>query len=104
MKIFKVNLTGPALADADDAFQWLLDQAPDAAFQWYEGLLDAVATLAHNPFRCPLATEAVLFDSEIHQLFYGRYRILFTISGRTVFVLHIRHGARRHLEKDFGPN
>jgi plasmid stabilization system protein ParE len=41
------------------------------------------------------------FSLEVRQLLYGsthhRYRILFTIDGDTVTVLHIRHGRRNPL-------
>ncbi len=54
------------------------------------------------PARCPLAPENDEFEEEIRELLYGkrqhRYRILFTIRGETVIVLHIRHGAREHLK------
>jgi hypothetical protein len=36
---------------------------------------------------------------EVRQLLYGRYphsyKVYFTIDSRTVWILHIRHGARR---------
>jgi hypothetical protein len=39
----------------------------------------------------------------MRQLLYGRkphlYRILFTIDGDVVYVLHVRHGRRRHLSE-----
>jgi hypothetical protein len=51
--------------------------------------------------RCPLAPENKEFPFEVRQLLYGRkphlYRVLFTIEGDTVVVLHIRHGRRRRL-------
>lgn len=60
---------------------------------------EAIASLATFPKRCPLAPETVSFPFEVRQLLYGRkphvYRILFTIEGDTVNVLHIRHGRRR---------
>jgi plasmid stabilization system protein ParE len=60
---------------------------------------DAIASLATFPKRCPLAPETVRFPFEVRQLLYGRkphvYRILFTIEGDTVIVLHIRHGRRK---------
>ena len=35
---------------------------------------------------------------EVRQTFYGVYRILYTIAADTVYVLTVRHGARRPLE------
>jgi hypothetical protein len=44
------------------------------------------------------APETARFPFEVRQLLYGRkphvYRILFTIEGERVKILHIRHGRR----------
>lgn len=52
--------------------------------------------------RCPLAPESGLFPFEVRQLLYGHkphvYRILFTVQGNVVYVLHIRHGRRQPLK------
>jgi plasmid stabilization system protein ParE len=48
------------------------------------------------------APENRSFKREIRQLLYDQYRILFTIRGRTVRVLHVRHGARIPLGKRGG--
>jgi hypothetical protein len=43
------------------------------------------------------------FPFEVRHLLYGRkphvYRILFTIKGDTVSILHIRHGRRQPIAK-----
>ncbi len=54
------------------------------------------------PERCAHAPENRWFKREIRQLLYDQYRILFTIRGRTVRVLHVRHGARLELGKRTG--
>lgn len=63
------------------------------------GTGDAIASLATSPSRCPLAPENADSPFEVRHLLYGRrphvYRILFTIGGNTVTVLHIRHGRRQ---------
>jgi toxin ParE1/3/4 len=65
----------------------------------FRGLRDAIASLADSPRRCPLAPEIAVFPVEVRHLLYGRkphvYRVLFTLDGATVSVLHIRHGRRR---------
>jgi plasmid stabilization system protein ParE len=53
--------------------------------------------LERFPRRCPLAAESGA-ELEIRQLVYGAYRALFTIAKDTVYVLHIRHGARQTLK------
>ena len=50
----------------------------------------------------PLAPESSRFPFEVRQLLYGRkphvYRILFTIEGDTVHVLHIRRPRQQLLK------
>jgi plasmid stabilization system protein ParE len=59
---------------------------------------EAVASLSEYPYRCPLAPETQEFSVQVRQLLYGRkrhaYRILFTVEGDSVIVLHVRHGRR----------
>jgi len=49
---------------------------------------------------CP---ESVESEQDIRQLVHGRragrYRILFVVEAGTVHVLHVRHGAQRHLRR-----
>jgi plasmid stabilization system protein ParE len=91
-----------AEAELEAAYLWLSERDPEAAVAWYNGALDALSTLETFPGRCPLAPECDALEHKIRQLLYGRrrhaYRILFDISGKTVRILHIRHGAREHLK------
>jgi plasmid stabilization system protein ParE len=97
---FRVKTTAKAKRDLDAILEWLLSQeAGETGLRWFQGLRDTVASLAHSPERCALAPENAAFPFEVRQLLYGRrqhrHRILFTIEGDTVCVLHIRHGRRQ---------
>jgi toxin ParE1/3/4 len=94
---YQVKPTDKALVDATEAYFWINEESPEAAVRWREGLMKAFQSLEQNPLRCPLAPENSFFEEEIRQRIYGRYRILFTIEGKTVFVLRVRHGAREYL-------
>lgn len=52
------------------------------------------------PRRCARAREDKLVLQEIRQLVISPYRIIFEIHGRTVNILHVRHGARQDLGMD----
>ena len=96
---FRVETAATAKRDLESILEWLVSKdAGDAGQRWFEGLRQAVASLAQTPRRCPLAPENERFPFEVRQLLYGhrahRYRVLFTIEGDTVTVLHIRHGRR----------
>ena len=88
----------------DEAYLWIAGRAPDSATKWFNGLETAISGLEDFPQRCPLAEENKAFDVEIHQLVYGKrvgaYRILFTILGDEVHILHVRHGRRKRLRKE----
>ena len=95
---FRVKTTAKAKRDLDAILAWLLSQeAGETGLRWFQGLRDAVASLAHFPERCALAPENAAFPFEVRQLLYGRrqhrHRILFTIEGDAVSVLHIATGA-----------
>ena len=93
-----VNIMPAAEVELEEAYDWLVAQTPQHGPLWYNGLLDAVLSLEVSPARCPLAPESKDSPEPIRQLIYGKrqhaYRILFTIRGETVSVLHVRHGAR----------
>jgi len=100
---FRVEVTAEAERDADAILEWLASQhAGDAGIAWFLALEDAIAALGAFPERCPVAPESAVFPFEVRQLLYGRrrnvYRILFTLEGDTVYVLHIRHGARQPIK------
>jgi plasmid stabilization system protein ParE len=74
-------------------------RAGETGRRWFLGLEKAIDGLADMPERCPLAPENGRVPFEVRHLLYGRapnvYRILFTIEGGTVYILHIRHSRRR---------
>ena len=97
---FRVELSEQAQRDIATIYDWLLaEQAGTAGERWFLALRAAITSLATLPSRCPLAPENPASPVEIRQLLYGSrphvYRILFTIDGAAVQVLHIRHGRRR---------
>jgi len=99
---FRVRTGARAKRDLDAILGWLLSQeAGDAGLRWFQGLREAMASLANLPERCAFAPENALLPYDVRQLFYGRrqhrYRVLFTIDGDTVLILHVRHGRQRPL-------
>jgi len=76
----------------------------EVASRWYNDLEDAVYGLATYPNRCPAAPEARRLRRELRHLLYGKkpnvYRVIFEVDERrqTVWVLTVRHGARRRLK------
>ena len=102
--IYRVIIQPNAEAELDAAYTYRHARAPQAAARWLAGLVEAINSLEQFPARCPLAPENGHFAEEIRQLLYGTrrdvFRILFTIQGDTVHVLHIRHGAQQYLHEE----
>ena len=99
--IYGIEFTDVAELEMQNALIWLMGRSPEGAGRWQEGLERAVATLAEFPRRCPSAPEADVVGTEVRQLLYGTYRILFTIVDSdgdgetdTVRILHERHTAQ----------
>ena len=97
-----VEITTLADANLEAIYLRIREDSPGRAAEWRKGLLKAARTLERSPERCPLAPESGP-ELEIRQLLYGAYRVLFTIGKDTVYVLHIRHGARQPLKSGETP-
>lgn len=101
---FHVEISTQAESDAEGILEWLLSEhAGETGLRWFLALDDAIASLSMFPQRCPLALENLQFPFEVRQLLYGRkphlYRILFTVKGENVNILHIRHGRREPIAR-----
>ncbi len=81
--------------DADRIYRWIAERSTGGANRWYEQFLGALRRLVSDAEVCGLAPENEYVDPEIRQLSFKtrkglRYRILFSITGGTVHVLHVR--------------
>src|SRR5260370_38784375 len=92
MKRHDVIFEDSAQADVRGSYEWgCRAWGKPEAQQWARQLRTAVLKqLAVVPKGFPLAPEDDEFSEEIRQMVVGRYRVLFTIRGREVHVLHAR--------------
>ena len=74
------------------------------AAQWYNGMEEAVSALSTQPHRCPVAPEARKMKRKLRHFLYGKrphvYRVIYEVQEQqqTVWVLTIRHGARKKIQ------
>lgn len=99
MKTYRVIVQPRADAEAMNSFLWIAERSASAAARWLTGLQKAIAKLAENPERHPLAVEeSERLGIAIRQSLYGKrrgvFRILFHIDGDIISVLAIRHSAQ----------
>jgi len=93
---YRVEVTARAEADIEEAYAWYAERSPESAARWDGELSRAINTLERFPERCPVAfleSEAVGLD--IRRLVVGRYNAFLHVDGGTVYILTVRHGARK---------
>ena len=104
---YRIDISSPALVDAEKIFLGIRENSPEKAKDWYEGLLETIYSLENFPKRCVVAIESKEFEIEIRQLLYGKkkqiFRILFTVTKDfendedVVLIYRIQHTSRRYL-------
>ena len=92
MKRYVVMFEDSAQADVRESYEWgVRVWGKREAQRWARQLRTAVLEqLGVVPKAFPLAPENDELTEEIRQMNVGRYRVLFTIKGRRVHVLHVR--------------
>jgi plasmid stabilization system protein ParE len=95
---YRVIMSPEAKADLKGAHRYIRDRAPQAAKDWLRDVRSSIRTLSRFPERCPMAPESTFLQRPIRQLFFGKgsrgtYRILFTVTEKSVNVIHVRHGS-----------
>src|SRR5262245_14701342 len=101
---YRVVITATALAEIEQAFDWLAERNPRAAEKWHASLLAAVDELEEHPLRYPLAPENEWYPGELREFLIGKrrgtYRILFEVYGKRVYIVRVRHSAQDLLQPD----
>ena len=92
MKRYVVIFEDSAQADVRESYDWgCRAWGKREAQQWVRQMRTAaLKQLGVIPKAFPPAPEDDEFSEEIRQMVVGRYRVLFTIKGRKVHVLHVR--------------
>ena len=91
MEKYKVILHSDAELDIESSFKWSCRAwGEENAKLWVRKLRHAITKqLTSLPLACPLAPESEQLGVPIRHLIVGRYRVLFTVRGRTVTILHV---------------
>ncbi len=93
---YRVELADRAKSDLFEIYLWIAEDSAVNAARWVVALESEILGLDVSPERCVIAPEnEEIEEFEVRQLLVGRYRVLFIVRERKVFVLHIRHGSRR---------
>ena len=101
---YHVEFAARAIRDLEILFLEKNVAESQAAARWFNRLESAVYSLASYPYRCPLAPEGRRAKLELRNLLYGKsphvYRVIYHVNEdrKIVWVLTIRHGARRKVK------
>ena len=92
MKKYKVILDPDAELDIESSFKWgCRSWGEENAKLWARKLRRALRKqLTSMPLACPIAPESEQLGISIRHLIVDRYRILFTVKGSIVTILHVR--------------
>lgn len=91
---YEVRITPTAESDTETIWDFIAEDSPENAARFVSQLEEQIDTLERFPERCPLIPENEVLSSDYRHLVLGNYRIIFRITGTTVFILRIIHGTR----------
>ena len=91
---FQVEISRRAERDIDEIWTFIAEDNLNAADRLVLQLEKQLRTLERFPERSPLIPENELLGARYRHLIYGKYRTVFRVSGKTVYVVRVIHGAR----------
>ena len=91
---YEVNFSQQAQNDLEQIFYYIADDSINNASSFILQLEKKVYSLKLFPDRHPLIPENEFFGTDYRHLIYKKYRIVYRIAERSVFVLRIFHGAK----------
>ena len=92
-KRYKVNLTQLAQKDLEQIFYYIAADSIKNAMNFVLELEKKIYSLDTFPERQPFITENEFFATDYRHLIYKKYRIIYRISEKRVFILRVIHGA-----------
>lgn len=91
----KVRLSEEALRQITAIGDYIAKDSPENARRWIVRLRATIDTLGSFSKRHAVLYTTADVGREVRQTFFGVYRILYEIQDDRVYVLTVRHGARR---------
>lgn len=104
MTEFTVVITPAAEKDITRSFLWGCEYWGDEmAIEWVNDLrTDIEEKLSRSPDRFALAPESESSDREFRQLLVGRYRVIFHVREKSIYVVHVRGPFSGESDTDMG--
>ena len=72
---------------------YIAAERPETAAKWLAGLMDLAERLPRFPRKGRMVPE--VGRSAIREVLYGRYRIIYRLDPKQIFIITVRHERRR---------
>ena len=92
-KRYRVILAQLAQKDLEQIYYYIAADSIKNAWHFVLELEKKIYSLDTFPERQPLITENEFFATDYRHLIYKKYRIIYRISEKAVFILRVIHGA-----------
>ena len=89
-----------AIEQASEAARHIAEDSPPTARKWVDGLFACAGALRQFPRRGRRVPE--LDRSDLRELLFGSYRIVYRIEARRVAILTVRHSRRQFDPSEVG--
>lgn len=93
-KKYKVNLSFNAQKDLEQIFFYIAEDSINNAKNFILDVEERIYSLATMPEHFALIPENIFFDSNYRQIVHMKYRVIYKISGDSVYILRVVHGAQ----------
>jgi len=93
-KTYQVNLSQQAQADLEQIFYYIANDNINNTANFILQLEKKIYSLENFPDRHPLIPENEFFDTNYRHLIFKKYRIVYRITEKSVYILRIFHGAK----------
>ena len=93
-KKYKVNISFNAQKDLEQLFFYIAEDSISNAKNFILELEEKIYSLDTMPERFALIPENVFFDTNYRHIIHKKYRVIYKISGNSVYILRVVHGAK----------
>lgn len=91
---YKVNISSNAQKDLEHIFYYIAEDSMNNARNFILELEKKINSLDSMPERFALIPENIFFGTNYRQITHKKYRVIYKISGNSVFIMRVVHGAK----------
>ena len=93
-KKYNINITFNAKTDLEHIFFYIAEDSITNATKFIHRLEEKIYSLDIMPERFALIPENIFLGTDYRQIIHGKYRVIYKISGNSVFIMRVVHAAK----------